>query len=494
MQRINLSVLGISSSKNPDFECFIDTLELIWRNLTTMLNSAPIAKFANNFLHISFLAVLILFFAVIGNSRAEAFGQPKLGDSIYKKSDESVKSKTSKTKAKTTVSKPKIVQNEKILPKSVTKVIPKTFIDVTFLAKEPLVEVYLNQKVIGSTDDTLKLSKKLTAGDYLLMAKNKRQVVLSTKKISINSEQNSFKLFEEIVPQPTPVVVIKEKVEEKTDLDKAVEISNEVKRILENYANPATTDSITTSDWELVFKAAQLGQLQNYTAVQIEAQRWFASGQLELSKEEFTNAFTAFNKSQEFMPTSALPFYGLGNTYLAKKQYGDALKSYQRALQLDPKMAMAYKKLGDTQRLSGKQKEAIAAYKSAIQFGYNSLETRFWLATLMLETKQIEEAIKELEAISKEMPKAEVFVSIGNGYEKLKRDVSAIDAYQKAIDADPNSAVAYAKLADVYLNQREYTKAREAYEKAMALDPEGKTINKKETQKKLREATIKSGK
>jgi tetratricopeptide (TPR) repeat protein len=41
------------------------------------------------------------------------------------------------------------------------------------------------------------------------------------------------------------------------------------------------------------------------------------------------------------------------------------------------------------------------------------------------------------------MPKAEVFISIGNGYEKLKRDVSAIEAYQKAIDADPNSALAY---------------------------------------------------
>ena len=40
--------------------------------------------------------------------------------------------------------------------------------------------------------------------------------------------------------------------------------------------NPATTDSVTTEDWQIVFQAAQLGQLQGYTAVQIEAQRWFA--------------------------------------------------------------------------------------------------------------------------------------------------------------------------------------------------------------------------
>jgi len=89
------------------------------------------------------------------------------------------------------------------------------------------------------------------------------------------------------------------------------------------------------------------------------------------------------------------------------------------------------------------------------------------------------------------MPKAEVFISIGIGYEKLKRDVSAIEAYQKAIDADPNSALAYYRLADVYLSQREYTKAKEAYEKAIALDPEGKIVKKTDAQKKLKEASEK---
>jgi tetratricopeptide (TPR) repeat protein len=233
---------------------------------------------------------------------------------------------------------------------------------------------------------------------------------------------------------------------------------------------------------------------KDYTAIQLDANRWFATGQIELAKGEYTNALTAFNKAQEFMPNSALPFYGQGNTYFASQKYDDALRLYQRALQIDPKLAMGYKKLGDTQRVLGKEKEAIAAYKSAIQYGYNTLETRYWLGTLMLETKQIEEAIKILEAVAKDMPKPEVFISIGNGYEKLKRHVSAIEAYQKAIDADPNSALAYYKLADVYQSQREYTKAKESYEKALALDPEGKTVNKTEAQKKLRETSNKINK
>lgn len=432
---------------------------------------------------------------VFGAPMATVYAQDDLRDTVY-----GTPKKQTAEKPKTSKKKPKPTQVQNATPSNARNVgntkksAPKTFVEVTFVAREPAVEVYLNDRSIGATNESFVLSKRLAAGEYLLMAKNKRQVLLPTRRISVSPEMATVKLFEEIVQKPTPKTEEPAQTEEKSDIQKAIEISAEVKRILEAYANPATTDSVTNDDWQVVFQAAQTGQLQGYTAVQIEAQRWFASGQIELSKGDLTNAFTAFNKAQEFMPTSALPFYGLGNTYFADKKYADALKLYQKALQIDPKMAMAYKKYADTQRILSKEKEAIAAYKNAIQNGYATLETRYWLGTLMLNTKQVEEAIKELEAVAAEMPKAEVFISIGGGYEKLKRDVSAIEAYQKAIEADANSSLAYYKLADVFFSQREYTKAKEAFEKAIALDPEGKTFNKGEAQKKLREATEKLNK
>jgi tetratricopeptide (TPR) repeat protein len=440
----------------------------------------------------SFPAFLLAVCASFGASQSEVFGQPKLGDSVYRnnKASEDSKTKSSKKKAK-----PSVVKNNNSTSRTASnsnrRPAPKTTLEVTFVSREPAVEVYLNEKNIGKTDEKLQLLRKLSPGEYLVMARNKRQVLLSTRKITISPDQTTVRLFEEIVPKPTPQIVQPVEKQEKTDIEIALEISEKVKKVLETYANPATIDSVTIEDWQIVFQAAQLGQLQGYTAVQIEAQRWFASGQIELAKGEYTNAFTAFNKAQEFMPTSALPFFGLANTYFADKKYADALKLYQKALQIDNKPAAGYKKLGDTYRLLDREKEAISAYKNAIQFGYNTLETRFWLGTLMLDTKQIEEAIAQLEEVAKEMPKAEVFISIGSGYEKLKRDVSAIEAYQKAIDADPNSAPAYYRLADVYLSQREYTKAKEAYEKAIALDPEGKFMKKADAQKKLKEASEK---
>lgn len=433
---------------------------------------------------------------------ADVFGQPSsLRDRVYKNQKKSLApKKTNKVTPQIKKTTPPPVKKTAPPVKPVTQTAKKTLVKnsplfVTFMAKEPMVEVWLDGKVIGYTDGRFQLSKKIAPGEYSLMAKNQRQVFLTTRRIKISQAQTSFKLYVETAevpkmpppvenPQPQPQDV-------KSEIDAAIEVSRKVREILENYLNPETTDSVTTEDWQIVFQGSRLGELQGYTAVEMEAQRWFASGQIELAQKQFANALTAFNKAQEFMPGSALPFYAMGNTYFANQQFNDAFKLYQKALQLDRKLAMAYKKLGDTQRLLNKDREAITAYRYAIQFGYRTPETRFWLGTLMLENKQIEQGIEILETVAKEMPTAQVFLAIGTGYEKLKRDVSAIEYYGKAVEADPSSAVAHYKLANVYLNQRENDKAKTSLEKAITLDPNGTYVNRTEAQKKLREVSSK---
>jgi tetratricopeptide (TPR) repeat protein len=443
--------------------------------------------FNGSFLKFNYLIWLFTFFIFIFSTNIAA--QDSLREFLNTKSKQPVKN-TSSTKR--TSDKPR--NSSKTTPRTTRKTDTKpkrSLITVTFITGEPYAEVWLNDKKSGQTDENSRLEKKLAMGDYRVMAKNKIQVIYPMTKISVSSDQTVFKLFEEKLPEPEPIKTENTEEKKKTEEELALEISAEVKRILVDYADPKKTDSISTSDWELVFKAAQLGQLQGYSAVDIEAQRWFASGQLELAKEDYTKAFTAFNKAMEFMPNSGLLFYAVGNTYLANKQPSDALKAYQRSLQLSPKMGMVYKKLGDTFRILDKEKDAIAAYKNAVQFGYETVETKFGLALTLLQTKETEEAITQLLEVEKEKPTAEVYLALGEAYEKTKRDVSAIEYYQKAIQASPGSAVAYFKLGDVYFSQREYTKAKETYEKAVELDPEGKVLNKAEAQKKVREAASK---
>jgi tetratricopeptide (TPR) repeat protein len=459
------------------------------------MNKQSNAKFFNgSLLRFNYSIWLFTFFIFIFSTNIAA--QDSLRDFLNTKPKQPV-NRTSSTK-RTNESKPRTpsknssTKNTARTSKNTAAKTRRSLINVTFITGEPYAEIWLNDKKSGQTDENSRLEKKLSMGEYRVMAKNKFRVIYPMTKISISSDQTVFKLFEEEVPEvDTSKNENTEEPKKKTAEELALEISAEVKRILVDYADPQKTDSISTSDWELVYKAAQLGQLQGYSAVDVEAQRWFASGQLEFAKENYTNAFTAFNKAMEFMPNSGLLFYAVGNTYLANKQPSDALKAYQKSLQLSPKMGMVYKKLGDTFRILDKEKDAITAYKNAVQFGYNNVETKFGLALTLLQTKETDEAIAQLLEVEKEKPTAEVYLALGEAYEKTKRDVSAIENYQKAIQASPNSAVAYFKLGDVYYSQREYTKAKETYEKAVQLDPDGKVLTKVEAQKKLREAASK---
>jgi tetratricopeptide (TPR) repeat protein len=425
---------------------------------------------------------VVMFLSLFGALSVIIQAQDDLRNTVYGNKP----SKTKKTSS--TTPKPTVVP-QKRKPR-----VPKAIlIPVVFTTQEARAEIWLNNRNIGSTDQTAQLKKRIAPGIYQVVVKKAGQILHPELSISITPEQNSFRLIREVAKptkQVTPVVKV-ENPKPKTQQEIAMEISQKVRETLENYADPTKTDTVTTADWELVLQAAQLGQLQNYTAVQIEAQRWFASGQIEMAKGNYANAFTAFNKALEYMPNSALPFYGLGNAYLGNKQPADALKAYQRALQITPNMALAHRGLGDALRVTGKEKEAINAYKYAIQFGYRTPQTRFYLATMLSKTGKHQDAIKEIEEIAKEAPTAEVYVGLGDAYKALKRDVSALEAYQKATELDPNSAIAFANLGDVYYKQREYVKAKDAFEKAVALDPEGKSVDLKETQSKIREATSK---
>jgi len=420
--------------------------------------------------------------------------QDSLREFLNTKSEKSAKTSTTKKTGDSKARYPKNNSN-RATPKPPKKIVKITRgpVTVTFITAEPFAEVWIDDKKSGLTNEDSRLEKKLPMGDYRIMVRNKVRVIFPLTRISISPEQTTFTLIEDkgntentTKTKPPEISLVK------TDTRAlANDIGIEIKRILTDYADPQKTDSITASDWELVYRAAQVGQLQGYSAVEIEAQRWFASGQLELAKENFTNALTAFNKANEFMPTSGLLFYAIGNTYLANKQPSDAIKAYQRSLQLTAKMGMTYKKLGDAFRMLEKEKEAISAYKNAVQFGYDNVETRLGLALTQLQTKQTEEAIIQLEEVEKVKKTLEVYLALGDAYQKTKRELSAIDAYQKAVKVAPNSATAHFKLGDVYYSQREYVKAKQAFEKAVELDPEGRALNRNEAQKKLREAASK---
>ncbi len=140
---------------------------------------------------------------------------------------------------------------------------------------------------------------------------------------------------------------------------------------------------------------------KGFTATQIEAQKWFASGQIDLARRNFTDALTAFQNAKSFMKESAYPDYGIGETYLANKQPNDAIRHYQAAVVIQPTFALAHGRMGDIYSALNKHKEAAASYVSAVENGHNHHQFGTSLAKELIRNKAWSEASVQLEIVIK---------------------------------------------------------------------------------------------
>jgi tetratricopeptide (TPR) repeat protein len=353
---------------------------------------------------------------------------------------------------------------------------------VTILTGASGVELWAGGNKLGVSDENFRVVAYLGNGDYQLTAKKDGQDLNATLPFTVSVQQTDFdfsaqinQAVSQLQPQPG-------------DDAKAAEATVDVAALLEAYKDPARTESVTLKDWQAIYKQEMQKQLNGDTADDIEAVSSFAQGQIELAQGNQKKAISAFNASTVFLPNSALAHYGLGNAYLANNQLAEATAAYQKAIQLDVKFPFPYKQLGDVMMAQGKNKEAAGFYQQAKNLGLNNAGLRLNLAETQIKMKNCVGALKELEVLQNENPSTGVFLALGGCYAEMKRPVSAIEAFNKAIELDSASPVAYFKVGEIYVDQKEYEKAKESLEKALALDVEGRQVNRKEVQDLIEKA------
>jgi len=87
-----------------------------------------------------------------------------------------------------------------------------------------------------------------------------------------------------------------------------------------------------------------------------------------------------------------------------------------------------------------------------------------------VKVKRYQEAIAELRVASElGYRDAVMYYYLGLSYSEVGDAALAIEAYQKAVEADPNNAAAYLRLALQYRKLGELSKARQYYQKTCKL-------------------------
>ncbi|NMX21940.1 hypothetical protein C5S30_05820 [ANME-1 cluster archaeon GoMg4] len=186
-----------------------------------------------------------------------------------------------------------------------------------------------------------------------------------------------------------------------------------------------------------------------------------ARGCFYLDLEQYDEAISDFTTAIALDPDYAEAYLHRGSAYWGLEQYEGVLNDFNKAIELDPESALAYTARGGLYSDLEKFDETIRDYSAAIELKKEDPQTYLLRGEAYAELEQYEEAVKDFEKALKLNPG-----SITPYLDSLFHIVA------KALEIDPDYAVAYRLRGGVYAELEQYEEAIRDYNTAIELNPE----------------------
>jgi GT2 family glycosyltransferase/Flp pilus assembly protein TadD len=178
----------------------------------------------------------------------------------------------------------------------------------------------------------------------------------------------------------------------------------------------------------------------------------------------------------------------LAKIHFQREEWKEAIACYENAIKQKPDDWEIYQNWGDALTNLQLWQEAVKVYKKAIQFNPLSAELYSSLAESFAKLEAWDEAIacwqKSLEinphAVSVYRQLGELFMEKIAGdrseliqiyREKIEQNPDSVDVYYDALEIEPDNAKLYASLANVLTSKGDFETAIAAYQKALELQP-----------------------
>jgi tetratricopeptide (TPR) repeat protein len=149
-----------------------------------------------------------------------------------------------------------------------------------------------------------------------------------------------------------------------------------------------------------------------------------------------------------------------------------AISEYSNIVELQPKDIESRLLLGQLYTLAHDTPHAEEQFRAAQQIDPNSEDVVLNLARLYSDSGDMSHAIQVLNAVPEGDRTPKMDYALGASYDQLKQNKNAIDAYQKALDQEPDNLDAERGLAQALLNDGQLAAALKHFEAISAADPQ----------------------
>jgi tetratricopeptide (TPR) repeat protein len=189
--------------------------------------------------------------------------------------------------------------------------------------------------------------------------------------------------------------------------------------------------------------------------------------------ERFDEAEAAFKKSIELNPNAFRSLVSLGNLYLIEMgRAGDAVDIYRTALTIQPEHVGLHYSLGNALIAAGNLKEAKVELQEAGRLAPDNPLPFYTLGQLYIVNDESDMA---LDAFGKALDAQPLFFQAhmerGDLYFLKGEDEKAFHEYKSALKIEPQFAMAQVKIGMIYESNKRISEAESAYLAALDIDP-----------------------
>ena len=182
----------------------------------------------------------------------------------------------------------------------------------------------------------------------------------------------------------------------------------------------------------------------------------------------FVEAIRAYHRALVIRPDSPEANLNMATTYLQMNDPRSALAFAEKAVESDPENGPARVNLGAVYDDLGRHDDAIESYRVAMELMDPSPELVLNLVRSLRSAERYREMIDAAETLNRQTPHADAYEAIGYGWFKLRDYDKSMNAYEQAVDLNPDNWPSWNGIGCNAVNKWLLSKKRDSFAKQTA--------------------------